>query len=73
MAMTQAQLNAQRRYQNRVIAQVLVKLHREKDADILEKLETVESKNGYIKECIRRDLARERDARERDEAREQEE
>lgn len=68
MAMTQAQLNAQRRYQNRVIAQVLVKLHREKDVDILEKLETVESKNGYIKECIRRDLARERD-----EAREQEE
>ena len=36
---------------------VVMGLNRNTDKDILDKLETVESKQGYIKELIRRDLA----------------
>lgn len=57
MAMTEAQLRAQRRYQRRAIAQVIVKLHRERDADILEHLDRQANKNGYIKDLIRADIA----------------
>ena len=34
-----------------------VKLNKNTDADIIKKLETVESRNGYIKELIRKDMA----------------
>lgn len=37
--------------------QVKLKLNRTNDADILARLEEVASKQGYIKELIRRDLA----------------
>lgn len=57
MAMTEAQLRAQKRYQKRAIAQILVKLHRENDADIIERLAQEPSKNGYIKALIRADIA----------------
>ena len=57
MAMTEAQLRSQARYQKRIITQVLVKLHRENDADIIAKLDPVGSKNGYIKQLIRQDIA----------------
>ena len=33
-----------------------MKLNKKTDADILEKLESVDSKQGYIKELIRADL-----------------
>lgn len=55
--MTEAQLRAQKRYQKRAITQVLVKLHKENDADIIERLEAEPSKNGYIKRLIREDIA----------------
>lgn len=35
---------------------VTMKLNKKTDADILEKLESVDSKQGYIKELIRADL-----------------
>lgn len=38
--------------------QVKMKLNKNTDADILEKLKTVESKQGYIKKLIRLDLER---------------
>lgn len=33
-----------------------LKLNNETDKDIISKLSTVKSKQGYIKECIRKDL-----------------
>ena len=33
-----------------------LKLNNNSDRDIIEKLNSVKSKQGYIKECIRRDL-----------------
>jgi len=38
---------------------VVMQLQRRTDADILEKLESVPSKQGYIKRLIREDIARE--------------
>lgn len=35
---------------------VVLKLNRRTDADILEKLDSVQSKQGYIKALIRKDL-----------------
>lgn len=38
---------------------VVMNLNHNTDADILEKLSTVESKQGYIKELIRNDMGKE--------------
>lgn len=40
--------------------QIKLKLNLKTDADILAKLDSVKSKQGYIKELIRADLAREK-------------
>lgn len=40
------------------MVQVKVKLHKRKDADILQRLEEVPSKQGYIKQLIRGDIAK---------------
>lgn len=37
---------------------VTMKLNNNKDADILEKLQSVDNKQGYIKELIRDDIAK---------------
>lgn len=42
---------------------VTMKLNNNKDADILEKLSSVPSKQGYIKELIRADIAKGGDAK----------
>ncbi len=39
---------------------VYIKLHRENDADILEKLGSLTNKQGYIKQLIRFDIEREK-------------
>lgn len=62
MAMTEAQKRAQERYRRARTSSVLVKLHRENDADILARLEEEPSKNGYIKRLIREDIARRAEA-----------
>ena len=49
----------QARYDATHIVQVKMKLHRVNDKDILDKLEAVENKQGYIKDLIRKDLASE--------------
>ena len=38
--------------------QISIKLNRNTDADILQKIESMASYAGYIKELIRRDIAR---------------
>lgn len=56
---TEAQIKAQRKYDAENTRQVHLKLNRRTDSDVLEKLDNVQSKQGYIKELIRRDLAKE--------------
>ena len=53
---TPAQKRAREKYDAKAAVQMHLKLNRFTDADILEKLESVESKQGYIKELIRRDI-----------------
>lgn len=53
---TEAQIKAQAKYDAENTRQVHLKLNRRTDGDVLEKLDNVPSKQGYIKELIRADL-----------------
>lgn len=53
---TEAQIKAQRKYDAENTRQVHLKLNRRTDGDVLEKLDSVPSKQGYIKRLIRADL-----------------
>lgn len=46
----------QREWQKHNTTQVLMRLNNSTDKDILQKLDTVESKQGYIKGLIREDI-----------------
>ena len=56
--MTQAQKLAQARYDKRNTRQINLKLNLHTDADVLEKLQNVDSMQGYIKALIRADIER---------------
>ena len=47
----------QERYDERTARRISLKLNKITDADVLEKLESVESMQGYIKSLIRADIA----------------
>lgn len=51
-----AQKRAREKYDSRMTTQIKMKLNNKTDADILAKLESVPSKQGYIKQLIRDDL-----------------
>lgn len=53
---TEAQIKAQKRYDAKNTRQLHLKLNRSTDWDVLEKLDSVPSKQGYIKQLIRADL-----------------
>lgn len=53
---TEAQIKTQKRYDKANTRQVHLKLNRRTDEDVLEKLDSVPSKQGYIKKLIRADL-----------------
>ena len=53
---SQARLKAQYKYDSKNTKQVILKLNKKSDSDILEKLENSENRQGYIKELIRNDL-----------------
>lgn len=55
---TEAQIKAQKRYDAKNTRQLHLKLNRRTDWDVLEKLDSVPSKQGYIKQLIRADLNR---------------
>lgn len=55
---TEAQIKAQNKYDKEHTRQVHLKLNRRTDEDVLEKLDSVPSKQGYIKDLIRADLRR---------------
>ena len=56
MATQEALKRAQKKYDENTTVQVKMELNVKTDRDILEKLESVENKQGYIKELIRADL-----------------
>lgn len=57
MAQTKAEKNRViERWQRENVVRITVKLNKNTDADILEKLETVDSRQGYIKALIRADI-----------------
>lgn len=56
MPETDAQKRAREKYESTNCIQIKLKLNRKTDADILEKLESVPNKQGYIKELIRDNL-----------------
>ena len=51
---------AQERYDANNVRHYHLKLNKVTDIDIISKLDTVQSKNGYIKECIRKSLKEEK-------------
>ena len=53
---TEAQIKAQEKYDAENTRQVHLKLNRRTDEDVLEKLDSVPNKQGYIKQLIRADL-----------------
>ena len=58
MTTTDAQKRATLKYEAKNTVQVHLKLNKRTDADVIRRLEEVDSKQGYIKEMIRRDMAK---------------
>lgn len=56
MAITEAQKRAQDKYDGKNTVQVHLKLNLYTDKDILDRLNSVPNKQGYIKSLIRRDI-----------------
>lgn len=48
---------AQKKYDAENTKRIVIKLNKNTDNDILIKLNTLSNKAGYIKECIRKDIA----------------
>lgn len=57
---SEANLRAIKKYQDKNIRQIKMNFHRTLDADVLDKLDSVPSKQGYIKELIRADIAKQK-------------
>lgn len=55
---TEAQIKAQVKYDAENTRQIHLKLNRRTDGDVLDKLDNVANKQGYIKKLIRADLAK---------------
>lgn len=58
MATTEAQKRASAKYHKEHLRVINLRINRRTEADILEKLEAVESMQGYIKALIREDIRR---------------
>ena len=56
MTVSKAQLKAQAKYDKANTVQITLKLNKYTDADILDILELVKNKQGYIKQLIRADI-----------------
>jgi len=53
---SKAQTEAVKRYQDKTTRLMSIRLNLNTDADIIRRLEEVDSKQGYIKELIRKDM-----------------
>lgn len=56
MSIGEKKITPQQRYDRANTTRYQLKLNNKTDRDIIEKLNAVENKQGYIKECIRKDL-----------------
>ena len=54
---TESQIRASVKYNKENTVQISLKLNRSTDADLIDNLNRVANKQGYIKELIRRDIA----------------
>lgn len=54
---TESQIRASIRYNKENTVQISLKLNRSTDADLIDSLNRIANKQGYIKELIRRDIA----------------
>ena len=55
---TESQIRASIKYNKENTVQISLKLNRSTDADMIDSLSRVNNKQGYIKELIRRDIAK---------------
>ena len=55
---TESQIRASVKYNKENTVQISLKLNRSTDADLIGSLNRVANKQGYIKELIRRDIAK---------------
>ena len=55
-----AKLRATKKYEKANIRQILLKFHKTHEAEIIEKLDSVPSKNNYVRQLILHDLEREK-------------
>lgn len=55
-----AHLRANNKYEKAHIRQILLKFHKTYDAAIIEKLDSLDSKNNYVRQLILKDLEREK-------------
>ena len=55
---TESQIRASVKYNKENTVQISLKLNRTTDADLIDSLNRVANKQGYIKELIRRDIAK---------------
>ena len=53
---TEAQKRASAKYAKANTKTISIKLNKKTDSDVIEKLDTVQNKNGYIKKLIRKDI-----------------
>lgn len=60
MARTDAEKRAQAKYNAAVMRYYSIKLHKERDADIIAALDRADSVQGYIKQLIRDDLKKDK-------------
>lgn len=57
---SEAKLRATKKYEKKNIRQILLKFHKTHEAEIIEKLDSVPSKNNYVRQLILQDLEREK-------------
>ena len=55
---TESQIRASVKYNKENTVQISLKLNRSTDADLIDSLNRVKHKQGYIKELIRKDIAK---------------
>lgn len=65
MSTKEKTLQAILKYDTKNTRQIKLKLNMNTDKDILEKLDQIDNKQGYIKELIRRDIEKEEESNER--------
>ena len=57
---SEAKMRANKKYEKAHIRQILLKFHKTHDAAIIEKLDSLDSKNNYVRQLILKDLEREK-------------